>query len=140
VAAELLLDTGPLVALLDASERRHADCAGFFAKWQRSVATTEAVVTEAAYLLSSAGVDGTAAIQFCLRGGAIVKPWTEARARRAAELMSKYRDVPMDYADASLVALAEELGAPDVFTLDRKGFCAYRWRRRRAFRIHPAPA
>jgi predicted nucleic acid-binding protein len=46
----------------------------------------------------------------------------------------------MDYADASLVALAEELGAPDVFTLDRKGFCAYRWRRRRAFRIHPAPA
>ena len=42
--------------------------------------------------------------------------------------------------DAAYVALAEELGAPDVFTLDRKGFGAYRWQRRRAFRIHPAPA
>jgi predicted nucleic acid-binding protein len=137
VAAELLLDTGALVALLDASERRHGDCRDFFASWRRSVVTTEAVITEATYLLSSAGVDGTAAIQFCLRGGATVKPWTEARASRASELMDKYRDVPMDYADATLVALAEELGTPDVFTLDRKGFSAYRWRRRRSFRICP---
>jgi predicted nucleic acid-binding protein len=127
------------VALLDASERQHQSCTGFFAAWRGSVVTTEAVVTEAAYLLSSADVDGTAAIEFCLRGGATVKPWTEARARRASELMRKYRDIPMDYADATLVALAEELGAPDVFTLDRKGFGAYRWRRRRGFRVHPAP-
>lgn len=138
MAAELLLDTGPLVALLDASERRHRDCKDFFATWKRSVVTTEAVITEATYLLSSAGVDGTAAIQFCLRGGATVKPWTEARASRASELMRRYRNVPMDYADATLVALAEELETPDVFTLDRKGFGAYRWRRLRPFRIHPA--
>lgn len=138
VAAELLLDTGALVALLDASERRHDDCARFFAKWRGSVVTTEAVVTEAAYLLASAGVDGTAAIRFCLRGGASVKPWSEGRAHRAADLMIKYHDIPMDYADATLVALAEDLGTAEVFTLDRKGFNAYRWRRRRAFRIHPS--
>jgi predicted nucleic acid-binding protein len=97
VAAELLLDTGALVALLDASERRHRDCASFFA----------------------------------------ARPWTEVRARRASELMLKYDDVPMDYADATLVALAEELKTSEIFTLDRKGFTAYRWQQRRAFRIHP---
>ena len=52
VPAELLLDTGALVALLDASERRHADCKATFAAWHAGVVTTEAVVTEAAYLLA----------------------------------------------------------------------------------------
>jgi predicted nucleic acid-binding protein len=138
VGAELLLDTGPLVALLDSAERRHADCTATFSAWRGSVVTTEAVVTEAAYLLASAGADGSVALEFCLRGGAVVKAWTDARAERAGELMRKYRDIPMDYADASLVALAEELGTPNVFTLDLRGFNAYRWRTRRAFRIHPA--
>src|SRR6187551_994775 len=98
VAAELLLDTGPLVALLDASERRHDDCASILSAWRGAVVTSEAVVTEAAYLLSSAGGDGTLPIQFCLRGGATMKPWTDTRVDRAGDLMRKYRDVPMDYA------------------------------------------
>jgi predicted nucleic acid-binding protein len=51
--------------------------------------------------------------------------------------MRKYRDTPTDYVDATLVALAEELGVADVFTLDRRGFSAYRWKGRRSFRIHP---
>lgn len=51
--------------------------------------------------------------------------------------MVKYKDVPMDYADASLVALAEELGTGEVFSLDVKGFRAYRWHKRRLFTIHP---
>ena len=139
MAASLLLDTGPLVALLDASERRHEDCAQMLAGWQGTVVTTEAVVTEAAYLLSSAGVDGTLALRFCVRGGAAVNPWTDSRAQRAADLMTKYADIPMDYADATLVALAEELATPNVFTLDLKGFRTYRFRSRRAFRIFPEP-
>ena len=139
MAARLLLDTGALVALLDASEKRHEDCVGVLAAWRGSVVTTEAVVTEAAYLLSSAGVDGTLALQFCVRGGALVSPWTDARAQRAADLMTKYADIPMDYADATLVALAEELGTPNVFTLDLKGFSAYRFRTRRVFKVLPKP-
>ncbi|HKY41218.1 MAG TPA: PIN domain-containing protein [Polyangiaceae bacterium] len=138
MVAELLLDTGPLVALLDSAERRHGDCAAAFSAWSGAVVTTEAVVTEAAYLLASAGADGSIALEFCLRGGAIVKAWTDARAARAGELMRKYHDIPMDYADASLVALAEELGTPNVLTLDLRGFRAYRWRARRAFRIYPS--
>lgn len=136
---DLLLDTGPLVALLDSAERRHRDCADAFSAWNGGVVTTEPVVTEAAYLLSSAGVDGSAALRFCLQGGALVRPWTDERATRAADLMQKYRDVPMDYADASLVALAEELATSHIFTLDLRGFCAYRWRSRRGFQILPTP-
>jgi uncharacterized protein len=56
---------------------------------------------------------------------------------RAGSLMRKYRDVPMDYADATLVALAEELDTSNVFTLDLGGFRTYRWKTRRAFKIYP---
>ena len=136
--ADLLLDTGALVALLDSSERRHADCKATFSAWHAGVVTTEAVVTEAAYLLASAGADGTLPLQFCLRGGAVLKPWTDMRAERASELMRKYSDVPMDYADATLVALAEEVETANVFTLDLRGFRTYRWKARRGFKIFPA--
>jgi len=55
----------------------------------------------------------------------------------ALVLVRKYRDTPMDYADASLVVLAEELGTDRVFTVDRRGFATYRLSGRRAFRIVP---
>jgi predicted nucleic acid-binding protein len=51
--------------------------------------------------------------------------------------MDKYRSVPMDFADATLVALAEELETDCAFTLDRRGFSIYRLGRRRAFQIIP---
>ena len=53
------------------------------------------------------------------------------------ELVNKYSDLPMDYADASLVALAEELSTNLVFTLDRKDFGIYRIKSRRHFKIFP---
>lgn len=137
MAADLLLDTGALVALLDSGEKRHTDCVAAFSAWHAGVVTTEAVITEAAYLLTSSGLDGALVLQFCLRGGATVKPWTSPRAERVTELMRKYRDVPMDYADATLVALAEELNTANVFTLDHRGFRNYRWRGRRAFKLLP---
>jgi predicted nucleic acid-binding protein len=51
--------------------------------------------------------------------------------------MEKYRNVPMDYADATLVALGEELGSDRVFTLDRRGFSAYRLNQRKPFQLVP---
>lgn len=49
--------------------------------------------------------------------------------------MEKYADTPMDFADATLVLLAEALEVYEVFTLDRRGFSTYRTRERRAFRL-----
>jgi len=51
--------------------------------------------------------------------------------------MERYRNVPMDYADATLVALGEELGTETIFTLDHRGFSVYRFNQRRAFRLVP---
>jgi predicted nucleic acid-binding protein len=48
-----------------------------------------------------------------------------------------YANVPMDFADATLVALAEEFGVGHIFTLDGRGFSTYRWRRTRRFTLAP---
>ena len=137
MGAELLLDTGPLVALLDADQREHAKCAAFFARWTGSVVTSEAVVTEATHLLSRVSGGRARCLEFVLRGGATVVQGGRRRLERALELVRRYADTPMDYADATLVALAEELTTGDVFTLDRRGFLTYRWAGRRPFRLRP---
>ncbi len=137
MAAELILDTGPLVALLDADQRDHARCVAFFEGWRGPVVTTEAVVTEATHLLATDTRGPAACVDFFVKGGATIVNGGIARMQRVLELVRRYGDVPMDYADATLVALAEELRAADVFTLDRRGFLAYRWAARRAFRVHP---
>jgi len=137
VAAELLLDTGPLVALLDADQREHGECAAVFDRWRGSVVTTEAVVTEATHLLSRVSEGRARCLEFVLRGGATVVQGGRRRLERALELVRRYGDMPMDYADATLVALAEELTTGEVFTLDRRGFLTYRWDGRRPFRLRP---
>jgi uncharacterized protein len=53
----------------------------------------------------------------------------------AAALMERYADTPMDFADATLVLLAEAIEVYEVFTLDRRGFSAYRARGRNAFHL-----
>jgi uncharacterized protein len=72
-----------------------------------------------------------------LRGAVVLVPSSRATLQRVAELMEKYRDVPMDYADGTLVALAEETDTDRVFTLDRKGFSTYRLRGKKPFRLMP---
>ena len=64
-------------------------------------------------------------------------PSSPASLKRVAALMEKYRNVPMDFADATLVVLGEELETNWIFTLDRRGFSTYRMNRNRAFRIIP---
>jgi predicted nucleic acid-binding protein len=58
-----------------------------------------------------------------------------ARLRAAAALMRKYADLPMDFADATLVLLADEANLGDVLTLDERGFRIYRFRGNRRFVI-----
>lgn len=56
---------------------------------------------------------------------------------RARELMQQYRDTPMDFADATLVAYAERENLTEIFTLDRRGFSTYRLRGRARFVVYP---
>lgn len=132
-----LLDTGVLVALLDKSERNHENCVAFFKDFRGGILTTEPVLTEALYLLSSSITAQRACIEFILRGGASLVPQSSESLARAAVLMGKYEDIPMDFADATLVTLAEEMNIPDVLTLDRRGFNAYRIHGKKSFKILP---
>jgi predicted nucleic acid-binding protein len=137
VAGELLLDTGALVSLLDRSQKHHQVFAQFFRDWHRHVVSTEAVLTEATHLLGGSPGGRQACVDFFLSGGALLVPATTASLRRASALVSQYADLPMDYADATLVVLAEELDTNLVFTTDRRDFAVYRIEGRRRFEMLP---
>ena len=137
MAVELLLDTGAFVALVDRDEKAHADCVAALESWTGAIATTEAVLTETLYLVGPRWRDQKNALEFVLRGAFQLVPSSAKSLQRVAVLMEKYRNVPMDYADATLVALAEELETDWVFTLDRRGFSTYRLGQRKPFQIIP---
>jgi predicted nucleic acid-binding protein len=137
VAGELILDTGPFVALVDRSESRHRDCVRTLESWTGSIVTTEAVLTETLYLVGPGWRPQRACLDFILRGAVTLVPPSLESLRRASALMEKYADRPMDYADATLVVLAEDLDTDQVFTLDRQDFSIYRLHGTRPFQVLP---
>jgi hypothetical protein len=84
------------------------------------------VLVEAAHLVRKNRA-GFATVWGLVRSvGTIVSSSSRPRVDRAVALMTQYADVPMDFGDATLVALAEETGVRDVLTLDVRGFSTYR--------------
>jgi predicted nucleic acid-binding protein len=138
VAGELLLDTGGLVSLLDRSQTRHRACVRVFEKWSQPVLTTEAVITEATHLLGRIPGGASLVLKFVLDGGAVLVPGSDGALRRADAVVRRYANLPLDYADATLVVLAEDVGSPHILTLDRRDFSTLRWGKSRAFQIYPA--
>ena len=124
----ILTDTGPLVALINPGDSYHEDCIEI--AWTVSsevMLTTWQCFTEAMHFL---GRDGGYHLQGNLwdirRVGRLqIHSTTESEADRMDELMHQYRDVPMDLADASLIATAESLSFRQVFTTDN-GFVFFR--------------
>jgi predicted nucleic acid-binding protein len=137
VAAELLLDTGALVSLLDRDQRQHEACRRVFEDWTGPVVSTEAVLTEASHLMARAEGGMATCVEFFLAGGAVLVPSSAASLKRAHALLKKYAVQPMDFADASLVALGEEIGTARILTTDRRDFAVYRLNGRTAFDILP---
>lgn len=123
---DTLLDTGPLVALLDRGDPWHPSCAGVWAALAPRCITTEAVVTEATYLVSRGGGPPAVVVEFLLALEIPILGLDTPGHRLAAGLMRRHRDTPMDYADATLVVAAMWLRTSRVFTLDRRGFAVYR--------------
>ncbi len=125
------------MALVDRDEKLHDDCVAALEKWNGPVVTTEAVLTETLYLVGPSWRAQKACLEFLLRGAFQMVPSSAKSLHRAAALMERYRNVPMDFADATLVVLGEELETDRVFTLDRRGFSTYRMNRNHAFQIIP---
>lgn len=132
----ILVDAGPLVAVIDADDRHHVACAAALRKLQPPLVTAWPAVVEAMYLLEEFRAQD-ALWQMILRGVLVIEPLDAKDLGRARDLMAKYRDLPMDLADAALVALAERLSCRRVFTLDRRDFRVYRPKGLRTFEIIP---
>ena len=137
MAGELLLDTGALVSLLNRSEPLHERCREVLREWRRPIVSTEAVLTEASHLLGHLSGGRIRCVDYFVRGAAVLVPTTAGMLRRCRTLVEQYADVPMDHADATIVALAEELDTAFVFTTDRHDFEIYRVADRRPFQILP---
>lgn len=133
----VVLDTGPWVAMIDRSEGSHTDCVKWLKGFKGEIFSTEPVLTEVLYLLNFSGAAQTAALDFVLTGGVTLVPSSKASLATVKDLMRKYRDLPMDFADATLVCLAQDLGTRRVVTLDKKGFGVYRLKRGRPFILLP---
>jgi len=133
----VLIDTGPLVALFDPSDGEHERSKHVLAQLrQHRRVTSLAVVTEAAYLLAFSSRAQCALLSFVAAGGVDLAEFGAAEVSRCAALMQRYEGLPMDFADATLVVLAEQLHTVSVFTFDRRDFGVYR-AGRRAFRMVP---
>ena len=125
----ILTDAGPLVALFDRADKAHGRCVETLKKIDEPIATTVPILTEAFHLLGSAGAGAAALMEFITEGGLQVIFLDDESLVRSFDLMVQYADAPMDFADASLVATAENLSLQKVFTIDRRDFDIYRIRR-----------
>jgi len=133
----VLLDTGPLVALLDRSEPDHDRVQSCMARLHGSrLVTTGAVITEAFYFLSDVRDGPSSLASFLAESATEVRDAFGSEALAAAiGLMSKYADVPMDFSDATLVWIAELSGTNQILTLDRCGFTSFRYQKNRRFKL-----
>lgn len=137
-AALTLTDAGPLIALIDADETDHERCRATLSELRLPLLSTWAAFTEAMYLLGQAGGrPGQEALwRLVLRNDLLLATLSAAATQRAAELMARYADRPMDLADATLLALAEERDLKLIFTLD-DDFHIYRRNDRQHFEVVP---
>lgn len=131
----ILMDTGPWVALIDRSENRHGESAEWFRQFDGEIFSTEAVLTEVLYLLNFSSRAQSAAIDFVLKGAITLVPSSMGSLRAVQALMKKYQDLPMDFADATLVSVAQDMGVYDIATFDRKDFGIYRAGRKAFFLV-----
>jgi len=137
LSTPILIDTGPLVALLDRSDAEHERCKAALADLRLPLMTTWPVLTEAAWLLRARAEYVVRLLQLVSDGFVEVIHLDVDSARLISEFMDKYADQSPQLADASLVHLADRLGIDTVFTLDHRDFSVYRTATGRPMRIVP---
>jgi uncharacterized protein len=122
----ILVDAGPLVALVDADDQHHVRCVAALKNFREPMATVWPPLTEAMYLLADQPKAQAALWEMLDRGALQLLPLDASDAPRIRELMRKYANRPMDLADAALLRVAEREGIRKIFTVDRRDFSVYR--------------
>jgi uncharacterized protein len=132
VANLLAVDSGPLVAWLNARDKHHARAAAFFKTRRERLVTTWPAITEVCHLAPQKA--RAALLRWIAAGGVSVFHVPDDQSALLAALMDEYDDLPMDLADASLVWLSRHLGTVLIATTDRTDFAVYRGAGNRRFR------
>jgi predicted nucleic acid-binding protein len=125
------------VALIHADDRHHASCREALERIREPLATVWPAIAEAMYLLGFSSSAQDALWRLLERDAVKILPLDATDVPRMRELMRKYRDLPMDLADAALVRVAERERISRVFTIDRRDFELYRPRGVRRFTVLP---
>jgi predicted nucleic acid-binding protein len=129
----VVVDAGPIVALFDADDHFHGRTVQFLQEFTGELVSTLAAVTEACYLLDFSRRAQGDCLRWIERAGLTLVELQAEDFGRMAELLDRYADWPMDFADASLVVACERLAIRDVASFDHH-FSVYRNRQRQAFR------
>jgi predicted nucleic acid-binding protein len=126
----IIVDTGAWVGLANKRDEYHEVCKDFFRRNREPLVTTWPVLVETVHILyGRVGVRMTLAFLKAIHShGLCVHTPTALELERAVPLMERYRNLPMDLADASLVMLAESLGDGRILSTDQRDFNSYRWK------------
>jgi len=127
----IIVDTGPLVALFHARDKHHEAAKAVLESNPAALVSTSPVITEACHFLAQAG--RRALLTFVRRGALRLEALSVEDLPQLDELLARYEQ--MDFADATLVLIAEKTGITEIFTIDRRDFEVYRTRSGRRFRL-----
>lgn len=122
----LIIDTGPLVALLDATDPDHERCATLLRETHESRIVPLCVLVEVEYLLRPWPQALTALLADFDTGAFELLDLPTRWLRRSGELIERYRDLPLGLVDATVIAATEMLGETKVATLDHRHFTVVR--------------
>lgn len=137
MTAKGLIDTGAILGLLRTDDIWHERCRVALASLRLPLATTTAVCAEVFHLLGHHPRAVTSAWKFLRSGVVRILPVTDEDSLELERLMKRYADRPMDFADATLVRLAERESLTTILTIDHDDFETYRIGARKRFRIRP---
>jgi predicted nucleic acid-binding protein len=138
MAANALIDTGAMLALLDRTDRWHRLCVQALEQLRLPLMTSDAVLTELFHLVGDSRHEREAAWRFVRSGAVILAAIENSELPQIDTLMSRYADRPIGFADATLVHLARREALSTIFTVDHGDFDTYRIEGRRRFRVIPA--
>jgi len=125
VLNSILIDAGPLIALFDSGDKFHRKVRGFLKEHKYRFVSTLAVFTEASHMLDFNINAQRDFYEWVMYKGVIISDINQNDMPRLLKLTDKYRDIPMDFADATLVITAEKTGIREIISLD-KDFNIYR--------------
>jgi uncharacterized protein len=118
VINSILIDAGPIIALFDRDDKYHEKMKNFIKAGKYKFYTTSAIITEVSHMLAFNVNVQIDFLEWIMKEGVILQEIKQNDISRIIELTKKYKDRPMDFADATLVILAEKTGIKKIISID----------------------